>query len=299
MQPHNQIAFIGGGNMASAIIAGLLPQRSAANKAIESATSSSPSILVIDKNQESLSLLSVKYGVVSSQKIDAALERAAVIVLAVKPQQLREVATQLQPYCKEQVIVSIAAGIRAPDIARWLGGYDKIVRCMPNTPAMIGRGVSGLFALPGVSKAQRTMAQDLMRAVGDTVWLDDEAQMDAVTAVSGSGPAYVFYFIEALQQAGMELGLSEAQAKTLALATFTGASQLAAQSAEPIQILRERVTSKGGTTFAALTSMNDSAISMAIIRAVKAAAQRGKELGDEFGSEFGDKFSDQKENQRA
>ena len=243
--------------------------------------------------------MSVKYGVVSSQKIDAALERAAVIVLAVKPQQLREVATQLKPYCKEQVIVSIAAGIREPDISRWLGGYDKIVRCMPNTPAMIGRGVSGLFALPGVSVAQRTMAQDLMRAVGETVWLDDEAQMDAVTAVSGSGPAYVFYFIEALQQAGMELGLSEAQAKTLALATFTGASQLAAQSAEPIQILRERVTSKGGTTFAALTSMNDSAISSAIIRAVKAAAQRGKELGDEFGSEFDDKFSDQKENQRA
>ena len=291
MQPHNQIAFIGGGNMASAIIAGLLTQSLEANKALES----SPSILVIDKNQETLSLLSAKYGVVSSQKIDAALEQAAVIVLAVKPQQLKEVATQLKPDCKEQVIVSIAAGIRASDISRWLGGYDKIVRCMPNTPAMIGRGVSGLFALPGVSVAQRAMAQDLMRAVGDTVWLDDEAQMDAVTAVSGSGPAYVFYFIEALQQAGMELGLSEAQAKTLALATFSGASQLAAQSVEPIQSLRERVTSKGGTTFAALISMNESAISTAIIRAVKAAAQRGKELGDEFGNEF----SDQKENQRA
>ena len=250
---------------------------------------------MIAKNQETLSLLSAKYGVVSSQKIDAALEQAAVIVLAVKPQQLKEVATQLKPYCKEQVIVSIAAGIRAPDISRWLGGYDKIVRCMPNTPAMIGRGVSGLFALPGVSVAQRTMAQDLMRAVGETVWLDDEAQMDAVTAVSGSGPAYVFYFIEALQQAGMELGLSEAQAKTLALATFSGASQLAAQSVESIQSLRERVTSKGGTTFAALTSMNESEVSTAIIRAVKAAALRGKELGDEFGNEF----SDQKENQRA
>ena len=295
MQPHNQIAFIGGGNMASAIIAGLLTQSLEANKASER----SPSILVIAKNQETLSLLSAKYGVVSSQKIDAALERAAVIVLAVKPQQLREVATQLQPYCKEQVIVSIAAGIRAPDISRWLGDYDKIVRCMPNTPAMIGRGVSGLFALPGVSVAQRTMAQDLMRAVGETVWLDDEAQMDAVTAVSGSGPAYVFYFIEALQQAGLELGLSEAQAKTLALATFSGASQLAAQSVESIQSLRERVTSKGGTTFAALTSMNESEVSTAIIRAVKAAALRGKELGDEFGNEFGDKFSDQKENQRA
>lgn len=295
MQPHNQIAFIGGGNMASAMIAGLFSQHAAAKKSPDSA----PLILVIDKNQEALSQLSTKFGVVSGEKIDALVEQSKVIVLAVKPQQLKEVATQLKPYCKEQVIVSIAAGIRAHDISHWLGGYDKIVRCMPNTPAMIGRGVSGLFALPGVSVAQRTMAQDLMRAVGETVWLDDEAQMDAVTAVSGSGPAYVFYFIEALQQAGLELGLNEAQAKTLALATFTGASQLAAQSAEPIQILRERVTSKGGTTFAALTSMNESAISTAIIRAVKAAAQRGKELGDEFGNEFEDKFSDQKENQRA
>jgi pyrroline-5-carboxylate reductase len=299
MQPNPQITFVGGGNMASAMITGLFSQHAAAKKSPDSA----PQILVIDKNQAALSQLSTKFGVVSHEKIDAMVEQAEVIVLAVKPQQLKEVATQLKPYCKEQVIVSIAAGIRARDISRWLGDYDKIVRCMPNTPAMIGRGVSGLFALPGVSEAQRTVAQDLMSAVGDTVWLDGEAQMDAVTAVSGSGPAYVFYFIEALQQAGVELGLNEAQARTLALATFAGASQLAAQSTEPIQALRERVTSKGGTTFAALTSMNESAVNAAVIRAVKAAAQCGKELGDEFGNQiddkFDDKFGDQKENQRA
>jgi pyrroline-5-carboxylate reductase len=155
---------------------------------------------------------------------------------------------------------------------------------MPNTPALIGMGVTGMAASAGVSAAQRTAADQILRAVGGTVWLDDEAQIDAVTAVSGSGPAYVFYFIEALQQAAEELGLTAEQAKQLAMATFSGAAQLALQSSDPVPLLREKVTSKGGTTHAALTSMEASGVKGAIIAAVKAAAARGKELGEQLGA---------------
>lgn len=154
---------------------------------------------------------------------------------------------------------------------------------MPNTPALIGQGITGMYALPGVSPEQRTAANGIMQAVGSTVWLDNEAQIDAVTAVSGSGPAYVFYFIEAMQQAAHELGLSAEQGQQLALATFAGATQLAVQSVEPVAVLRERVTSKGGTTYAALSSMEASGIKDSIILAVKAAADRGRALGQELG----------------
>jgi pyrroline-5-carboxylate reductase len=181
--------------------------------------------------------------------------------------------------------LSIAAGIRAVDLSRWLGGHDAIVRTMPNTPALVGMGITGLAALPGVSVAQKEAAESILQAVGQTVWLNDESQIDAVTAISGSGPAYVFYFIEAMQQAAVELGLSAEQGKQLALATFAGATELAAQSAEPVSFLRERVTSKGGTTFAALTSMQNSGVQQAIVQALHAAAARGKELGEEFGKD--------------
>jgi pyrroline-5-carboxylate reductase len=168
-------------------------------------------------------------------------------------------------------------------LSRWLGGHNAIVRTMPNTPALIGKGVTGMVATAGVSAAQRATADAILHAVGDTVWLDDEALIDPVTAVSGSGPAYVFYFIEAMQQAALELGLTAEQGIQLAKATFVGASQLAVQSDEPVSLLRERVTSKGGTTYAALTSMEAGGVKDAIVKAVKAAAARGKELGDEFG----------------
>ena len=269
-----KIAFIGGGNMASALIAGL------AGKLAQGGD-----MHVVDPNAEALAKLGTQFGVTTSSVIDGALAASDVIVLAVKPQQMREVAAALLPHvgASQPLILSIAAGIRGADLARWLGGYGAIVRTMPNTPALIGRGITGMVAMAGVSAPQKAAADSIMKAVGQTVWLDDEAQIDPVTAVSGSGPAYVFYFIEAMQQAAVEMGLSEAQGRELALATFVGAAQLAAQSDDPVPLLREKVTSKGGTTYAALTSMEQSGVKEKIITAMKAAAARGRELGDEMG----------------
>ena len=270
-----KIAFIGGGNMASALIAGLAGKLTAG-----------ANIHVVDPNADALERLRTQYGVTTASVSDAAVSAADVMVLAVKPQSMREVAAQLLPLidaARAPLVVSIAAGIRSADLSRWLGGYGAIVRCMPNTPALIGMGITGMAATDGVSAQQKQAADDILRAVGLTVWLDDEAQIDAVTAISGSGPAYVFYFIEAMQQAAAELGLSDEQGTQLALATFAGAAQLATQSSEPVALLRERVTSKGGTTYAALTSMEDSGVKAAIVKGAKAAAARGKELGDELG----------------
>jgi pyrroline-5-carboxylate reductase len=273
-----KIAFIGGGNMAAALIAGLAGKLAAG-----------ADIHVVDPNPDALAALKRQFGVTTAAAAadDPAVGAADVIVLAVKPQSMREVAAQLLPLldpARRPLIVSIAAGIRGADLSRWLGGYGAIVRCMPNTPALIGMGITGMVAAAGVSAPQKQAADDILRAVGATVWLDDEARIDAVTAVSGSGPAYVFYFIEAMQQAAAELGLSAEQGTQLALATFAGAAQLASQSAEPVSLLRERVTSKGGTTYAALTSMEHGGVKAAIVTAVKAAAARGKEMGDELGA---------------
>jgi pyrroline-5-carboxylate reductase len=269
-----KITFIGGGNMASALIAGLV------GKLTDGAH-----IHVVDPNADQLARLAKAYGVATAQQIDAAAVAADVVVLAVKPQQMRAVAALLLPQLKtaRPLLLSIAAGIRGADLARWLGGYGAIVRTMPNTPALIGQGITGMVAMKGVSAEQKQAADDIMKAVGATVWLDDEALIDPVTAVSGSGPAYVFYFIEAMQQAARELGLSDEQGKQLALATFTGAAQLAAQSPEEVSVLRARVTSKGGTTHAALTSMEQAGVKQAIIDAVKAASARGRELGEQLG----------------
>lgn len=270
-----KIAFIGGGNMASALIAGLAGKLTAGND-----------IHVVDPSAEALAQLKSRYGVSTTQAIGADVATVDVIVLAVKPQQMREVAAALLPHLSATpLVVSIAAGIRGADLGRWLGGYRAIVRCMPNTPALIGRGITGMVAMEGVSAPQKIAADEIMKAVGETVWLDDEGKIDAVTAVSGSGPAYVFYFIEAMQQAALEMGLSQEQGKQLALATFTGAAQLAAQSEDPVPVLREKVTSKGGTTYAALTSMEQDGVKEKIIVAIKAAAARGRALGDELGAD--------------
>jgi pyrroline-5-carboxylate reductase len=222
-----------------------------------------------------------------SGEIDERVAASEVIVLAVKPQQMREVAAALRTHLGQArpLVLSIAAGIRSVDLSRWLGGYGAIVRTMPNTPALIGQGITGMVATSGVSEVQKDVADKIMRAVGKTVWLDDESLLDPVTAVSGSGPAYVFFFLEAMQQAAQELGLSAEQGKELALATFTGAAQLAAQSDEPVEVLRQRVTSKGGTTYAAITSMEQAGVMQAIVDAIKAAAARGRELGDELGND--------------
>ncbi|RJF99549.1 pyrroline-5-carboxylate reductase [Noviherbaspirillum saxi] len=272
MQNNLKIGFIGGGNMATALIGGL------AGKLTDGAN-----IHVVDPNADALQRLQQQFGVTSAQQIGPELAACDVIVLSVKPQQMKDVVAQLQPQVSTQLVLSIAAGIRAVDLSRWMNGHTAIVRTMPNTPALIGQGITGMVALAGVSAEQREAADAIMRAVGATVWLSDEALIDPVTAVSGSGPAYVFYFIEAMQQAAQEMGLSAEQGNELAIATFVGASQLAAQSTDPVSVLRERVTSKGGTTYAALTSMEASGVKDAIGKALKAAAARGKELGEEFG----------------
>jgi pyrroline-5-carboxylate reductase len=272
MQNELKISFIGGGNMATALIGGLAGKLTAG-----------ANIHVVDINAVALQKLEQQFGVTTGQKIDAAVAGSDVIVLAVKPQQMKDVVAQLQPHVGSQLVLSIAAGIRAVDLSRWMNGHSAIVRTMPNTPALIGQGITGMVAMAGVSAQQREAADAIMRAVGPTVWLDDEALIDPVTAVSGSGPAYVFYFIEAMQQAAQEMGLTAEQGNQLAIATFVGAAQLAAQSPDPVSVLRERVTSKGGTTYAALTSMEESGVKDAIVRAMKAAAARGKELGEEFG----------------
>lgn len=268
-----KLTFIGGGNMAAALVAGLAGQMTPGEN-----------IHVVDPNPAQLERLADSFGVSTAAAIDEKVAASDVIVLAVKPQQMRAVAAALAPQLgKSPLVLSIAAGIRSADLSRWLDAYAAIVRCMPNTPALIGQGITGMVAMAGVSSAHREAADSIMQAVGQTVWLDDEALIDPVTAVSGSGPAYVFYFIEAMQQAAAELGLSAEQGKQLALATFTGAAQLAAQSPDDVSTLRERVTSKGGTTYAALQSMEQAGVKQAIVAAVKAAAARGVELGKELG----------------
>jgi pyrroline-5-carboxylate reductase len=269
-----KIAFIGGGNMAAALIGGLLKRGTAASE-----------LYAVDPNEDARARIHAQFGVKTGAVADTALREYDAIVLAVKPQVMKSVAAALAPQLTTQLVVSIAAGIRGSDIARWLDGYSRIVRAMPNTPALIGMGVTGLVALPGVDVAGRSLASDVLGAVGNTVWFDDEAKIDAVTAISGSGPAYVFYFIEALQEAARQLGLGDEEGRALALATFAGAAQLAVQSDEPASVLRERVTSKGGTTAAALASFEAQGVKAAIVKGVLAADARAKEMGDELGGQ--------------
>ena len=272
MQNNLKICFIGGGNMAQALIGGLANKLTAASN-----------IHVVDVSPDALAALSSQFGVQTSSAPGSEVAAADVLVLAVKPQQMREVASSLAPQVSGQLVLSIAAGIRAVDLSRWLNGHQAIVRTMPNTPALIGKGVTGMTASAGVTPEQRETADAILRAVGQTVWLEDESQLDVVTAISGSGPAYVFYFLEAMQQAAVDLGLTAEQGYALALATFTGASALAEQSLESASVLRERVTSKGGTTYAAITSMQGAGVGEAIATAMHAAAKRSRAMGEEFG----------------
>jgi len=270
------ICFIGGGNMATALIGGLLKRDFTAAQ-----------LRVVEINAGNRAKLQQEFGVYATAELAAGVAGSGVIVLAVKPQQLREVATQLAPLLAGQLqarplVISIAAGIRASDLAMWCNS-QAIVRAMPNTPALIGSGMTGLYALPSVSAAQREHAQVILSAVGETLWLHDEAMLDAVTAISGSGPGYVFYFIEALQQAARELGFSAEDARRLSLATFLGASKLAASSSDDASVLRARVTSKNGTTERALLSMASNHVAEHIAQAAQAAATRSREMGAELG----------------
>lgn len=272
-----KITFIGGGNMANALIGGLRKQGFSA-----------AGIQVIEPSEENRMRLTDSFGVRCAPAIDAAALNCEVLVLAVKPQQMKEAVAPAAGKLSKQVVISIAAGLRLADIGRWLGGeggpYRQLVRAMPNTPALIGAGITGLYADPSVDREGREMAEKIMRAVGQSLWIDDEALMDAVTAVSGSGPAYVFYFIEALQNAGMGLGLPAETARLLAVETFVGAARLAANSDESVGELRARVTSKGGTTAAALDTFASLRVAASIDHGVAAAAKRGRELCDELGS---------------
>ena len=265
------IGFIGGGNMASAIMGGLIRQGMPPEQ-----------IRVVEPFEATRKALITQHGVVAQEAAGEFLQDAALVVWAVKPQMFAEAAEPVRPFTNRAVYLSVMAGIRTGSIASACGN-DRIIRCMPNTPALVGRGMTALFASAGVPQADRTRAEQVMRTTGDTLWVDQEEHLDAVTALSGSGPAYVFYFLEAMQQAGEQMGLSAGQARQLALSTFEGASALAANSSEPLSLLRERVTSKGGTTYAALTSMEGSGMKDAFIRAMHAARQRAVELGDEFG----------------
>lgn len=265
-----RISFIGGGNMATALIGGMLD-----------AGFRSEDIDVLEPDAAKGAELAHRFDCAAHVQPGEWLTAAEVIVLAVKPQQFHEAAQSIKPFIARPLVVSIAAGVRAASIARWLG-TEHVVRAMPNTPALIRAGISGVIALPAVTEPQRAAAARILQAVGEIVWLDNEALLDPVTAISGSGPAYVFYFIEALQEAARELGLDAAQARALAIQTFAGAARLAAEADEPVEVLRERVTSKGGTTAAALASLEKDRVKAAIARAVKAASLRAVELGDEF-----------------
>jgi pyrroline-5-carboxylate reductase len=269
-----KICFIGGGNMARALIGGMCARGFSAE-----------AIGVVEPQAEGRAGLESAFGVRTHAAIDSEALACDVIVLAVKPQQMREAVAPMVSHLDAQLVVSIAAGLRAADLARWMGGHGRIVRCMPNTPALIGAGVTGLYAAPEVSAAGRDQAEAILAAVGTTVWVDAEAQLDAVTALSGSGPAYVFHFIEALESAGRAMGFDEPTARALAIGTVEGAARLAAQSDEPPAVLRERVTSKGGTTAAALASLADDDFVAIIGRAVEAARARGAQMGDELGAD--------------
>lgn len=269
-----KITFIGGGNMALALIGGLR------NKGFSAA-----GIQVVEPVEAARGRLTEVFGVRCAPTLDAAALNCEVLVLAVKPQQMKEALAPAAGQLSGQLVVSIAAGLRLDDISRWLGGHRKVVRTMPNTPALIGAGITGLYADASVDLEGRMTAEKILAAVGRTVWIEDEAMMDAVTAVSGSGPAYVFYFIEALEAAARELGFDGVTARTLAVETFLGAARLADSTAEPVSLLRERVTSKGGTTAAALDAFDADGIMAAIGRGVQAANARGRELGDILGQD--------------
>ena len=276
--PTLHIAFIGGGNMASAIIGGLIQQGTPAAH-----------IQVVEPYAEQRSKLTQQFGVAVHALPSEALNRANLVVWAVKPQTFKEAAAQARAHTASALHLSVAAGIRSDSIARWLG-TERVVRAMPNTPALVGQGMTALFARPAVTAADRHDVEAVIQPTGQLLWLSgdagesDESQLDAVTALSGSGPAYVFYFLEAMVAAGVAMGLRPEAAHQLAVGTFVGASALAQAATEPPEVLRARVTSKGGTTHAALTVMENAQIKQHFMHAMDVARQRAISLGDEFGA---------------
>ena len=270
------LTFIGGGNMASSLIGGLIadgwdPAR----------------IRVADSDSERLQQLSQRFPIATTTSNNDAADHTDIIVLAVKPQVMQAVARELADIVAQQqpLVISIAAGIPASALGNWLGQSTAIVRTMPNTPAMVQSGATALYANEPVSEDQRSIAESILRSVGVAIWVEDEAQMDAVTALSGSGPAYFFLFMEALQAAGQELGLPENTARLLALQTAFGAAKMALESNEDAATLRHQVTSPGGTTEHAIRTFQEGALEALVSKALLAAAKRSRELATEFGTD--------------
>jgi pyrroline-5-carboxylate reductase len=274
---HNirKLAFIGGGNMAVALISGLTKRGLPPDR-----------VMVADPSEEQLKRVARDYAVLTAADNAAAVRGAEVVVLAVKPQLLRSVALGLAPHLaiSPPLVISVAAGIPHASLARWFGPQVPVIRTMPNRPALNGFGATGLFAPASVGAAYRALAETIMAAVSATVWVEHESQMDTVTAVSGSGPAYFFLFMEALEAAAHERGLPTEVAHRLTLETAFGAAQMARQSADSLAILREQVTSKGGTTAAALEVLNGAGLRAIVAHAVAAADRRSAELAAEFGA---------------
>ncbi len=276
---NTHITFIGGGNMGRALMSGLLANGCTADQ-----------ISVVEANTTTAQALQNDFKVqiiTSLDKIAFDFAKNNVVVMAIKPQDFNIVAKGLAPKLQHvsslsPLVLSIAAGIRLADMSRWLE-QSRCIRAMPNTPALIGKGITGLFAKADISPEDRALAETICNAVGQSIWVSDEKLMDAVTAVSGSGPAYVFAFLEAMQSASEKLGLDAQSSRKLAYATLEGAIQLAQNSSEPASVLRERVTSKGGTTAAALDVLNQEDWHAILEKAIAAANERGKVMGDELG----------------
>ena len=261
------VAFIGGGNMAGALIGGMLK-----------AGGDRRAVCVIEPVAAQRERLRHAFGIEAQAAADATLAAASLVVWAVKPQSFAEAATACAPFVAGALQLSVMAGIRSETLVA-ASGSERVVRAMPNTPALIGQGIAGLYAREAVDAGERARVEALLAPTGQCLWVAHEADLDAVTALSGSGPAYVFYFIEAMVQAGVEMGLDAAQSRQLAQATFAGAAALAMQSPLSPAALREQVTSRGGTTHAAITSLEAAGVKAAFVRALHAARERAQELG--------------------
>ena len=269
------VAFVGGGNMATALVGGMVAHGRAPS-----------GFSIVEPSAEQRAKLAARFpgAALHERTTRESIDGAVLVVLAVKPQQMREACAAIAPFVGGvRAVLSIAAGTRIADIARWLGGYERVVRAMPNTPALVGAGIAGVYAPPAVDAAGRAAAVAVLEAAGEVVWCEDEAMLDAITGLSGSGPAYVFYVLEHMERAARELGLGAADARRLAYRTLSGAMKLAESSGEEPATLRAQVTSKGGTTERGIAALNEAGVGDAIVRAVKAATDRARELGDALG----------------
>lgn len=272
----NTIAFIGGGNMARSLIGGLIADRHPA-----------VGLRIAEPDAERRDALTRDFEVQAFEDNATAIRGADVIMLAVKPARIADVVRELAPHIRDQksLVISVAAGVRCADIDRWLGGESPVVRAMPNTPALVQTGATALYANEQVTDEQRDLAETILRAVGMVVWLTDERDMNAVTAISGSGPAYFFLTMEAMQAAGESMGLDARTAHLLTLETALGAARMALESHEDVDELKRRVTSPGGTTAAAIGELEGGDLAGLYRRALKAAAHRADELGHELGDQ--------------